>query len=115
MGMTAKLLEHNGEAHTVREWARLYGLTYGTLSNRLYKGIPLAKALAMPTKKTPKNIKLCDPLKCGRCFYSEQMSGSPACFYIDKNPERHRRPCPAGACTVYKPRGRATRNEGRHL
>jgi hypothetical protein len=41
-------IEHNGEAHTLREWARLTGIKYPTLQDRLKRGWSARKTLTTP-------------------------------------------------------------------
>ena len=40
------VIEHNGESHTVSEWAKVLGLSKSTISNRYYRGLPIEKVLA---------------------------------------------------------------------
>lgn len=39
------LITYNGETHTLREWADIYGIPYGLLKNRVSKGMPMEKAV----------------------------------------------------------------------
>ena len=43
-------LEHNGERKTLRDWARVVGINYKTLSARLTHGWPADKALTTPAR-----------------------------------------------------------------
>ncbi len=38
-------IEHNGERHTVGEWAQILGTSRSTISNRYYRGLPIEKVL----------------------------------------------------------------------
>ena len=38
-------VEYNGESHTLAEWARIVGINYKTLTNRIYHGKSFAEAL----------------------------------------------------------------------
>lgn len=40
-----KLHEHDGELHTLQEWARIKDISYGTLAQRLRNGWTLERAL----------------------------------------------------------------------
>lgn len=40
------VIEHNGERHTVGEWAEIFGMSRSTISNRYYRGLPTEKVLA---------------------------------------------------------------------
>lgn len=42
---TCRTITHKGETHTVREWALITGLNYGTLQTRIYRGWSAEKAL----------------------------------------------------------------------
>lgn len=39
-------IEHNGERHSVGEWADIVGLSRSTISSRVYRGMPPEKVLA---------------------------------------------------------------------
>ena len=43
---TNRYIEHNGEVHTVAEWARIKGVGYDTLWARLKRGWDIEKALS---------------------------------------------------------------------
>lgn len=40
-----RLITYNGETHTMAEWARIKGINYNLLANRLYGGWDIARAL----------------------------------------------------------------------
>ena len=46
-------LTHNGQTHTVREWARITGIKYETLLYRLHKGYSVDKVLSPPQSPCP--------------------------------------------------------------
>lgn len=39
------LITYNGETHTIAEWAKILGINYNTLNQRLWKGLPIDVAL----------------------------------------------------------------------
>jgi hypothetical protein len=53
---TSHYIEHNGEKHTIAEWARMLGLRRDTLRQRVLAGWPLDKILSSNKRKyTRKN------------------------------------------------------------
>lgn len=46
-----KIIEYNGERHTLSEWGSIVGIRAGTIGERLRRGWPIEKALTMPTKR----------------------------------------------------------------
>lgn len=48
-------LEYNGETHTISEWANIYGVKHGLISQRLRLGWPIEKAITTPSLRS-KNI-----------------------------------------------------------
>lgn len=47
-----KKITYNGETHSISEWAKITGIKYGTLWNRIKKGIPIEKALILKDNRT---------------------------------------------------------------
>lgn len=45
-----RVITHNGESHTIAEWAELVGIKYDTLRRRLNKGWSVERALTTETK-----------------------------------------------------------------
>ena len=41
-------IEHNGERHTISEWAKIIGINRSTLNNRYYKGWSVERMLTVP-------------------------------------------------------------------
>ena len=39
------LITHNGETHNITEWASMLGINRSTLNNRIFRGMPVEKAL----------------------------------------------------------------------
>lgn len=37
---TSVIMEHDGECHTMAEWARILGVKYKSFANRVYRGYP---------------------------------------------------------------------------
>lgn len=46
-----RLVTYKGVTKTVGEWARQYGMEFGTLRNRLERGVPFEYAISMESKK----------------------------------------------------------------
>jgi hypothetical protein len=44
-------IEHDGERRTLDDWARLKGIRYGTLTERIRNGWSIEKALTTPTRR----------------------------------------------------------------
>lgn len=49
------IVEFNGEAHPITEWAQMNGLTYPAISKRLKRGWPVEYALTLPLKSKLKD------------------------------------------------------------
>lgn len=45
---TSHMITFNGETHNIRDWARMMGIEYATLFQRIHAGWPIEKALTMP-------------------------------------------------------------------
>ena len=45
-----KLIEYNGETHSMHEWARITGIKYETIYSRIKKGWPIGQALGYDIK-----------------------------------------------------------------
>ena len=56
-------IEHNGEEHTLTEWAKIVGISYGKMRERYQKGYRGEKLL---TKGKTLNCKI-----CGKEFFTE--------------------------------------------
>jgi hypothetical protein len=108
MAYHKKLLELNGELHTMAQWARIYGIASKTLYNRLERGMELRAALTTPVKvvhfePSHHNITDEDKKRCMKCYHTYGLlyCGDVGCRYILDT--GHRRPCPAHNCKVFKP------------
>ncbi len=109
MSRRAKLLELDGELHTVTQWARIYNLNRDIIFRRLSRGWDLRAALTTPLneprqKEPPSNgITEEDKRRCLKCYYcyGELYGGDIGCRYILDT--GHRRPCPAHNCKVFIP------------
>ena len=44
-------IEFDGERHTITEWSNILKINRSTLNNRLYRGMPLEKALRTERRK----------------------------------------------------------------
>lgn len=47
------VIEHNGESHTVSEWADILEMSRSTINNRYYRGLPIEKVLAKEDLRCP--------------------------------------------------------------
>ena len=105
--------EYMGETMTLREWAKRYDMHPTTLYSRVQDGWPIGEALTRPIERhakarraeRQKDVKLCDKKVCKKCRYSvgsSHESREITCDYILQTGQR--RPCPAGACTVFEPK-----------
>lgn len=72
------LIEHNGEAHTLKEWSKIVGISYCTLCERYKKGY---RGEILLTKARTRNCKI-----CGKEFTTETYSVkccSPECRKVN--------------------------------
>jgi hypothetical protein len=53
---TSKLITHNGETHSLAEWAERLGFNYKTIFRRLSVGEDFASAIARPIRKLTKRV-----------------------------------------------------------
>lgn len=56
-GATKRGVEINGETHTLKEWAKIYGIECRVLYNRLNDGMPIEEALSRPVRPMGKIIE----------------------------------------------------------
>ena len=54
----AHIIEYNGESMTLREWAERIGMSENTLSNRIFSGWPIERALTEPVNEKFRNKSL---------------------------------------------------------
>lgn len=111
--MAKRIYEIDGEQRSLTEWCRVYGIDRRTVSNRLFRGMPLVEALTTPAVHKLPERHLSKQEKiwkvCNECQWSELADNHPACFYIDY-PGHGRRPVPAEVCiekgedSVFEPR-----------
>ena len=51
-----RLLTYNGETHNMKQWAKIMGINYRALQQRLFRGWSIEKALTTPLKKRKDNL-----------------------------------------------------------
>jgi hypothetical protein len=64
-----RILEYNGEIRPISEWAKIVGLSYSTLNQRVLHGWPVDKALFLPPDKRKPNV---NGDSCGGYRYKDQ-------------------------------------------
>lgn len=52
-------IEFDGERHTITEWSNILKINRSTLNNRLYRGMPLEKALRTERRKYNDSVNRC--------------------------------------------------------
>lgn len=71
------ILEHNGQRHTLYEWAHIVGLEISTVRERLARGWSVDEALTIPS-----GGKRLRDVFCNGCQYQGQAGAMLFCDYL---------------------------------
>lgn len=66
-----RLIEHNGEAHTLKEWSKIVGISYCTLCERYKKGY---RGEILLMKARTRNCKICGKEFTTKCYATKCCS-----------------------------------------